>query len=304
MIRECLLYVAGSRRIARFVQRQRFMRSASRRFVAGETLDEALRAVSDLTARGISATIAYAGEHAPNAAQARAASALYGEALRRIAAQRLCANISVKLTQLGLDIGDAECKERLEEILQEASRLGNFVRIDMESSAYTGRILEICTHAFSRHYPVGLVIQAYLHRSGDDVQALLSLGIRVRLCKGAYRENSAVAFQRKKDVDANFMRLATLLLESDGGHAIATHDKKIIAAIQALAAQKSIPKSAFEFQMLYGIRPDLQQQLVQEGYAVRVYVPFGEEWFGYFMRRLAERPANLLFFLRQVFTLR
>ena len=301
MFREGLLRIAQSKRIERFVQQHRFTRDAARRFVAGETLAQALHVVRDLNARGVSATIAYVGEHATDTAHACAASALYGKALGYIAAEHLSANVSLKLTQLGLDIGGTYCEERLEEVAKEASRRNNFVRIDMESSAYTDRALKLCQRMHERHHNTGPVIQSYLYRSEGDVRNLLQRGIRVRLCKGAYREGPREAFQRKAEVGANFVRLMRLLLENGNYHAIATHDPNIITAAKVFTAHHAIPKDTFEFQMLYGIRTDLQQQLVREGYAVRIYVPFGEEWFGYFMRRLAERPANLLFFLSHVF---
>jgi len=297
MLRELFLRVAENERIQRAILHRQCTRNAARRFIAGETLAEAGRATRELARRGMRASIAHVGEHVIDAAQADASCAMHIETLRHIALEHLPANISVKLSQLGLDIDAPLCERHLENIAQEAYRLGMFVRIDMESSAYTERTLQLCTRIHKQYGNVGPVIQSYLYRSENDVRALLPLGIRMRLCKGAYQEGPQAAFRRKAEVDANFVRLAQLLLGGGPHHAIATHDPNMIDAVKAFAARESLPKHRFEFQMLYGIRSDLQQQLVREGYTVRIYVPFGEKWFGYFMRRLAERPANLMFFL-------
>ena len=221
-------------------------------------------------------------------------------ALDRIAAAGLDANISLKLTHLGLDLGDEFCAEQLRAITRRAAETGNFVRVDMEASAYTDRTLRMVKQVRAETDAVGTVIQAYLFRSEQDIRDLLDIGCRIRLVKGAYKEPSQIAFPRKRDVDANFVKLMKILLPSGIYHALATHDPNMIDAAIRFAAEQQITKDKFEFQMLYGIRTDLQASLVRQGYRVRVYIPFGRDWFPYFMRRLAERPANLLFFLRNL----
>jgi proline dehydrogenase len=209
--------------------------------------------------------------------------------------------VSLKLTQFGLDLSPSQCYVNVEELVRRAGELSGFVRVDMESSEYTSRTLDLVTSLHARHGAVGTVIQAYLHRSRADVEKLCSLGIRVRLCKGAYLEPHALAFPKKEDVDRNYVELMQLLLDTGAYPAIATHDEKMIAATKAHATSRKLPRDAFEFQMLYGIRRDLQRQLVAEGYRMRIYVPFGQAWYPYYMRRLAERPANVLFILRNLF---
>ena len=218
----------------------------------------------------------------------------------RIAAENLNANVSLKLTHLGLDLGDEFCALQLQIVTERAAALGNFVRVDMEGSEYTDRTLRIVKQARAETDAVGTVIQSYLYRSEKDIQDLLSVGCRIRLVKGAYREPPQIAFPRKKDVDANYVKLMQLLLPSGIYHALATHDPNMIDATTRFAAERGISKDKFEFQMLYGIRTDLQSRLVREGYRVRVYIPFGQDWFPYFMRRLAERPANLIFFAQNL----
>jgi proline dehydrogenase len=211
------------------------------------------------------------------------------------------ANVSLKLTHLGLDLGGEFCAEQLRTVTRRAEELGNFVRVDMEGSAYTDRTLRIVKQVRAETTAVGTVIQAYLYRSEEDVRELLRIGCRIRLVKGAYKESSRIAFRRKKDVDANFIKLMKILLPSGIYHALATHDPKMIEAAIRFAAEQNITKDKFEFQMLYGIRTDLQSRLVRQGYRLRVYIPFGQDWFPYFMRRLAERPANLVFFAKNFF---
>jgi len=210
-------------------------------------------------------------------------------------------NVSLKLTHIGLDLGEEFCAEQLRRIVRRADELGNFVRVDMEGSAYTDRTLRMVRLARAESAAVGTVIQAYLYRSEEDIRALLTIGCRIRLVKGAYKEHSQIAYPHKKDVDANFIKLMKILLPSGIYHALATHDPKMIEAATQFASEQNISKDKFEFQMLYGIRTDLQSQLVRQGYRVRVYIPFGRDWFPYFMRRLAERPANLLFFAKNFF---
>jgi proline dehydrogenase len=218
----------------------------------------------------------------------------------RIARERLDANVSLKLTQLGLDLSESLCQELLEGIVEHASALGNFVRIDMEGSPYTQRTVDMTKRVRAEYSAVGTVMQAYLYRAEQDVKDLLAVGCRMRLCKGAYKEPADVAFPKKSDVDENYIKLMKLLLPSGIYHGIATHDPAMIEATKNFARENNIRSDKFEFQMLYGIRTDLQNQLVGDGYRVRVYIPFGTDWFPYFMRRLAERPANVTFFLRSL----
>jgi proline dehydrogenase len=249
----------------------------------------------------MSVSLDHLGENVGSREDAERARQAYTDALDRIALENLDANVSLKLTHLGLDLGDEFCAEQLSIVTKRAAALQNFVRVDMEGSAYTDRTLQIVKQARADTCAVGTVIQAYLYRSEKDIQDLLRIGCRIRLVKGAYKEPSEIAFPRKKDVDANFVKLMQLLLPSGVYHAIATHDPNMIEATTRFAAEHEIAKDKFEFQMLYGIRTDLQRRLVLEGYRVRVYIPFGQDWFPYFMRRLAERPANLLFFAKNLF---
>jgi proline dehydrogenase len=241
------------------------------------------------------------GENVSTEVEARRARDAYLENFDRIAAEQLDANVSLKLTQLGLDLGDDACYAMLESVVDRAARYNNFLRIDMEGSPYTQRTIELCKRARAHYDKVGAVIQAYLYRSEQDVRDLLAVGCRIRLCKGAYKEPASIAFRKKSDVDKNYVRLMQLLLPSGIYHGIATHDPRLIDATIDFAKKQGIAKNQFEFQMLFGIRTDLQQQLVRSGYRMRVYIPYGTEWFPYFMRRLAERPANVLFFLRNLF---
>ena len=278
-------------------------RRMSRRFVAGEELDEALAAARAANQAGMAVSLDYLGENVASEGEARGVREMYLGVFDRIAREKLDANISLKLTQLGLDVGTDLCGELLETIVERAASHGNFVRIDMEGSPYTQRTIDLCRRARAKSPAVGTVIQAYLYRSEQDVKDLLGIGCRIRLCKGAYKEPAEIAFSKKSDVDANFVRLMKLLLPSGIFHGIATHDPSMIEATKKFAAEQGIGKDKFEFQMLYGIRSDLQKKLVREGYRMRVYIPYGRDWFPYFMRRLAERPANVLFFLRNLFRL-
>lgn len=275
-------------------------RRVARRFVAGEGLDDAIEAGREMNRAGRSASLDLLGENVSDEAGARRAADGYLAIFDRIAREKLDANVSLKLTQLGLDLGDALCQELVEKIVSHAAELGNFVRIDMEASAYTQRTVEIARRVRAKHPNVGTVMQAYLYRAEQDVKDLLSAGCRMRLCKGAYKEPPDIAFPLKSDVDANYVKLMKLLLPSGIYHGIATHDPAMIQATKDFAREARIASDQFEFQMLYGIRIDLQAQIVREGYRLRVYIPYGTDWFPYFMRRLAERPANLLFFLRNL----
>lgn len=275
------------------------VRMASR-FIAGTDLAGALEAGRRINRQGLAVTFAYLGEHCASTPEAAASREVYLELLEEIARQGLDANVSIKPTQFGMDVSETECRANVEQLVRRAAALDNFVRLDMESSAYTDRTLALTTELHARYGSVGTVIQAYLYRSREDVERLCEGGIRVRLCKGAYLEPPEVAFRRKAEVDRNFLELMRMLVARGAYPAIATHDEKMIAGTREFAAANGVPSDAFEFQMLYGIRRDLQRKLAAEGYKVRLYVPFGRAWFPYFMRRLAERPANLLFLLRNL----
>lgn len=300
MLRRVFLYLSRQNKVQQFLLRSAATRRLASRFVAGETLAEAVAVARDLNARGLRATLDHLGENVTSRAEAAAARDAYIEALAQIQRQPLRSGISVKLTQLGLDISEAECAANLRAVVRYAEETGSFVRVDMEGSAYTDRTLAIVTEVKETHRPVGAVIQAYLYRSESDVRQLLSRGITVRLCKGAYNEPASIAFPSKSDVDRNYVYLMRILLSSGLYHAIATHDPRMIEETCRYAREQSLSKQAFEFQMLYGIRPDLQERLAREGCRMRVYIPFGREWFSYFMRRLAERPANVLFVMKSL----
>ena len=299
-MREFLLRLSENKRLAPFIIHNGVSRRVARRFVAGETLDDAIVAAEQVNRALQLASLDLLGENVSDEAGARSAAAGYRAIFDRIAQERLDANVSLKLTQLGLDLGEDLCRELLEGIVEHAASLGNFVRIDMEGSAYTQRTVEITKRVRAEYSAVGTVMQAYLYRTEQDVRDLLAAGCRMRLCKGASKEPPEVAFAKKSDVDANYVKLMKLLLPSGIYHGIATHDPAMIQATKDFAREKNIANDEFEFQMLYGIRTDLQKQLVREGYRLRVYIPFGTDWFPYFMRRLAERPANVAFFLRNL----
>ena len=254
--------------------------------------------------QGIHVTLDSLGESVNSEAEAQKAAEIYHQLLDLIAQEKLDANISVKLTQMGLEFSPAVAEDIAESLASHAAAFGNFVRIDMEDSSLTQVTLDIVRKLHARaelRGSIGIVIQAYLYRSKDDIEQLIGDGIRVRLCKGAYKEPPEVAFPAKADVDKNYVDLAKVLLESPIYHGLATHDEAMVAAAKAYAAEHKIDRSRFEFQMLYGVRRDLQRSLVREGFNVRVYIPFGREWYPYFMRRLAERPANVLFLAKNFF---
>jgi len=271
------------------------------RFVAGQTLEEALKVSRRLNAEGITVTLDHLGESVTSLEEAAAARDVYLGALPAIHDAGIEGNVSVKLTQFGLDFSYDQCRANVEQLAGRAAELKSFVRVDMESSQYTGRTLDLAMDLDEKYGTVGVVIQSYLHRSRDDVEKLCARGIRVRLCKGAYLEPPGVAFQKKREVDANYVELMKLLLNKGRYPAFATHDEKIIEQTKDYVAAHGIAREAFEFQMLYGIRRDLQKRLVASGYRLRLYVPFGKAWYPYYMRRLAERPANVLFILRNLF---
>ena len=300
MLRALLLELAKSSRLRRWITSNGTTRRLAQRFVPGEDLAPAIEAARQCNRSGMSVSLDHLGENVLSREDAERARQAYTGALDRIAADNLDTNVSLKLTHLGLDLSDDFCAEQLRIVTQRAAALRNFVRVDMEGSAYTDRTLRIVKQARAETDAVGTVIQGYLYRSEKDIQDLLRIGCRIRLVKGAYKEPSEIAFPRKKDVDANYIKLMRLLLPSGIYHALATHDPNMIEAAIRFAAEHGITKDKFEFQMLYGIRTDLQSRLVREGYRVRVYIPFGQDWFPYFMRRLAERPANLLFFAKNL----
>jgi proline dehydrogenase len=274
----------------------------ARRFIAGETVEEAIEAVADLPGRGLRLTMDYLGESVLSSEEAQAAAAEYVHILDAIVRSGIERNVSLKLTQLGLDVDYATAVDNIRHILEPADAHGFFVRIDMENSPYTDRTLDVLETLWRLgHRSVGTVIQSCLIRSPQDVARLNGMGARVRLVKGAYKEPKEVAFREKSRVDAAFVELMRELLDHGTFPAIATHDPAMIAATKRYAAEKGYAPDRFEFQMLYGIRRDLQAALVAEGYGVRVYVPFGQQWFPYFMRRLGERPANVAFVLRGIF---
>ena len=305
LTRDVFLYLAKQKRARDMIMGFGLSRRAALRFVAGEDMDAAMKAVTELNRQGIQATLDHLGENVVSADDARQATADYLALLDGIAASGVQSHVSLKLTQLGLDVGDEFCYSCIEGTLERAAKHNNFVRIDMEGSEYTDRTIRIFKDLRARHNNVGIVIQSYLYRSANDIEELIPLGANIRLCKGAYKEPAAVAFPRKFDVDRNYVALMERLLgpdaRSQGAYiAIATHDAKIIDRAKEYVRENDVPRDAFEFQMLYGVRRDLQRQLVSEGYRVRIYVPYGKEWYPYFMRRLAERPANVVFLLRGV----
>lgn len=302
MLRTSLLYLSEQKRLFAFIRGNRLARRFASRFVAGETLATAVPAVRELNGRGISASLDLLGESVSAAAEARSAAATVVQILERIASERLDCNVSVKLTQMGLDLDRGLCAENMRRILDRGRDLGIFVRIDMESSAHTERTLDLFERDFLPGYGdrVGIVLQSYLRRTAADVDRLIGSKARVRLCKGAYHEPATVAFPAKADVDRSYAELMERLLERGNYPALATHDPVLIARARRFAHSKGIAPDRFEFQMLYGIRRDLQEQLRQAGHRMRVYVPFGSHWYPYLMRRLAERPANIAFILGNV----
>ena len=297
MLRNTLLYLSNQPQIFRFVRNNRFAKGMARRFVAGETLAEALDAVRDLNARGITATLDLLGESVTNEQEARAARDEYLRMLDRIHEQRLDANVSLKLTAMGLDISEDLCAGIMHEILERAQRYGTFVRLDMESSEYTERTLRLFEERLYPSYRenVGIVLQSYLYRTMADVERANALNARVRLCKGAYKEPASVAFADKRDVDANYVKCMHVLMRQGNYPGLATHDPAMIDEAKRFADAEGIARDRFEFQMLYGIRRDIQDALARDGYRMRVYIPYGTQWYPYLMRRMAERPANLLF---------
>lgn len=306
MIRRLLLYLSTKPALGRLLARFAFTKQVVRRFVAGETVAEALAVVERLNRSGLLSAVTYLGENVTTPKEARAAAETYLSLLEEIRRRGLSCVPSVKLTHLGLDLGTGLAVENLERLLDLAREHGTLVWIDMEGSVYTDRTLALYRDLRSRYANVACVIQAYLYRSAADIEDLIGRAATVRLCKGAYREPPEIAFPKKAQVDAHYERLMTRLLSPEVVAAgvypgLATHDERLIERGLARAREQGIPPDRFEFQMLYGIRPDLHRTLQDRGARLRVLVSFGEEWYGFFVRRLAERPANLLFFLRHLF---
>lgn len=303
LLRSAFIALSRNRRLRRFSERSSLGTRLSSRFVAGLEIEDALRVAEAVNKQGMSVSLDSLGESVTSEAEAHRAADVYHKLLDAIAARKLNANVSVKLTQMGLELDRGLAESIAQNLTEHAQSYGNFVRIDMEDSSLTQVTIEIVRriHALPNlRGAIGTVIQSYLYRSEADIQQLLADGIRIRLCKGAYKEPATVAFPKKADVDANYVKLTGMLLSSPVYHGIATHDVNMIAAAKTYAREHGIEAGRYEFQMLYGVRRDLQRQLVREGYNMRVYVPFGTEWYPYFMRRLAERPANVFFLAKNM----
>jgi proline dehydrogenase len=307
LLRSFFIALSKNKAFRAFGERSAMGRRVSRRFVAGMSVEEAIAVAARLNGEGIEVSLDSLGESVMQVSQAEESAAIYHRLLDEIAARKLRANVSVKLTQMGMDIGGLgagpELAERIVgEMVEHAASIGSFVRIDMEGSEYTEATIAM-TERLHKTWPgaVGTVLQAYLYRTAEDVERLVGQGIRIRLCKGAYKEGADIAFPAKTDVDANYVKLMQRLVTSGVFCGIATHDEAIVEQMVRFVAERGVDKGAFEFQMLYGVRRDLQRLLVAQGFGVRVYVPFGTEWYPYFMRRLAERPANVLFLAKNFF---
>src|SRR5262245_30185770 len=298
--RAALLYLSQKTELKDFFSKLPGFDRVTHRFIAGENIDDAIAAVLELNRAGMTATFDHLGESTSSRAEAESDVREYLRVLGRIEDVGVNSNVSVKLTQLGLDIDEDYCLRNARRIVEAAKRYNNFVRIDMEDSSKTDATLRIFKRLYDEYGNVGIVLQAYLYRTEKDVDDVLAMGARIRLCKGAYKEPAEVAFPEMLDVNANFVKLMRKLLTSGIYHGIATHDERMIAATREFAAREGVSRDAFEFQMLYGVRRDLMLRLAQEDYRVRTYVPYGEHWYPYFMRRLAERPANVWFVLKNL----
>ncbi len=305
MLRAFFVHLSENRSLRNFAERSSIGQRVSGRFVAGTEIADAVRVTQVVNRAGMTVSIDNLGENVTNPDEARSSAQLYHQILDAIAANGLKANISLKLTHMGLDVDEKMARDLVSGLVAKAASMTppGFVRVDMEGSPYTQRTLDF-VHELHRmpgnSNSVGTVIQAYLRRSESDVEKLLAEGIRIRLCKGAYKEPADIAFESKSEADANYIKLMKKLMKSGIYHGLATHDENIIREAEAFARRENIPPEAFEFQMLYGIRRDLQQSLVRDGWRMRVYIPFGTEWYPYFMRRLGERPANVFFIARNM----
>jgi proline dehydrogenase len=307
-LRSTFIGLSRNSTLRHFAEQSSLGRRMSSRFVAGFRIEDALAAATTLNTQGLAVTLDSLGENVTTPAQARQSAQIYHWLLDALAQSKSDANVSLKLTQMGMDLAPDLAPDLVSDIVSglvtHAVQANSFVRVDMEGTAYTQATIDLVRQLHAKpenRGHVGIVIQAYLRRSADDIATLLGDGIRIRLCKGAYQEPPDLAFPDKKDVDANFVALTKVLLKSGVFHGIATHDPAMIAATRDFARAERIDPQTFEFQMLYGIRRDLQRSLIEEGYRVRIYVPFGDQWYPYFMRRLAERPANVLFLARNFF---
>src|SRR5438552_18584450 len=300
LTRSALIYLSRQERLKEFATHFKLFKKLTTRFIAGENINEAIAAIRDLNARGCSASFDHLNESVTSTAETEAEVREYLDVLARIDESGIDSNVSIKLTQFGLAIDPELAYQNARRVVEDAARRGNFVRIDMEGSNVTQATIDVFKRLRSEFglNDVGIVLQSYLRRTMDDARELLKIPARIRLCKGAYDEPASVAYPDKKDVDDNYVRVMQLLLASGTFHGIATHDPKMIDATIEFAQREGIGKDAFEFQMLYGIRRDLQEQLARDGYRMRVYVPYGKHWYPYFMRRLAERPANIWFVLK------
>jgi proline dehydrogenase len=302
LTRSALIYLSRQEGLKEFAARFRPFKKLTTRFVAGETIDEAVAAIRELNAEGCSATFDHLNESVANVSEAEAEISEYLQILNRIDETAIDSNVSIKLTQFGLELDPELAYKNARTVVEDAARRGNFVRVDMEASSVTQLTIDIFKRLRAEFdlNDAGIVLQSYLRRTYADAQELVKLPARIRICKGAYNEPPEVAFPDKKDVDENYVRVMQLLLSSGSCHGVATHDPKMIEATINFSQREGIPKEAFEFQMLYGVRRDLQRQLAKDGYHMRVYVPYGKHWYPYFMRRLAERPANIWFVLKNL----
>jgi proline dehydrogenase len=306
VLRAFFIALSENRSLRSFAERSTLGQRMSHRFVAGTDIEEALQATAARNRNGFSVSIDNLGENVTNADEARHSAALYHQLLDSIGQRQLDSNVSVKLTHMGFDVDPNLAYELVNGLVAKAAAMTprNFVRVDMEGSHYTQNTLDFVRKVHrvpGNQGVIGAVIQAYMHRAESDIQTLISEGIRIRLCKGAYKEPPEIAIQKKSEVDANYVKLMKILMKSGIYHGLATHDERIINEAKAFAIRENIPRDAFEFQMLYGIRRDLQAALARDGWRFRVYIPFGTEWYPYYMRRLAERPANVLFILKAMF---
>jgi proline dehydrogenase len=301
LLRSFFIALSRNRTVRQWAEQSRIGRQLAARFVAGLSVEDAAAVCRRVNAEGISVSLDSLGESVADESEARAAADVYHRVLDAIATGGLNANVSLKLTQMGMDIRPELAEEIVAGIVEHAARVGTFVRVDMESSAYTEATIAMTERLYTR-FPgaVGTVLQAYLYRTGNDTERLLAQDIRIRLCKGAYKEPAEVAFPRKADVDANYVKLMKRMATSGVFCGIATHDERIVEEMLRFLEENGVARNAFEFQMLYGIRRDLQRRLAKAGYGVRVYVPFGTAWYPYFMRRLAERPANVVFLAKNM----
>ena len=304
MLRAAFIALSENRSLRHIAESSSLGQRVSSRFVAGTTVEETLKATQEINRLGMSASLDNLGENVTNAEEAQHSAQLYHELLDRISERGLDANVSLKLSHMGFDVDQKLATGIVAALVQHARRKRNFVRVDMEGSPYTQRTLDLVEEIHRQdgnRGVVGAVIQAYLRRSEADIHNLTLQGIRIRLCKGAYKEPPEIAFRDKSEVDANYVKLMKMLLKSGVYHGIATHDEKMIDATIRFAQAEKIPANTFEFQMLYGVRRDLQRELVKQRWRMRVYIPFGTEWYPYFMRRLAERPANAIFVAKNLF---